>query len=55
MPSDKLQHDEWVSSALAFATRTVELRRMHPGSGKVGKRLMLLVHALNRTLRGGAR
>ena len=34
---------------------TVELRRMHPGSGKVGKLLMVLIRTINRTLRGGAR
>ena len=51
MPYDESQVDAWVYAARVFATRTVELRRMHPGSGEVGKLLMTLIRSINLTLR----
>ena len=50
MPSSASPLDAWVVEARVFATRTVELRRLH-GGGEIGKLLMALVRAINVALR----
>ena len=42
-------------TARVFANETHALRALHPGSGAVGKLLMVLIRTINKTLRSGAR
>ena len=47
---------EWARVANAFARQTVELRKMHAGSGgELSGALARLVYQINLTLRGGTR
>ena len=50
-PSVELQADAWALAACDFASKTRDLRKMHPGKGPMKKGLFLLGWSINETLK----
>ena len=49
----ELQADAWALAACDFASKTRDLRKMHPGTRSVKKGLFLLGRSINATLKEG--
>ena len=47
----ELQADAWALAACDFASKTRDLRKMHPGPGPAKKGLFLLGRSINETLK----
>ena len=47
----ELQADAWALAACDFASKTRDLRKMHPGPGPLKKGLFLLGRSINETLK----